>query len=218
MTGTEMNSNLGLRLEDPAESVFTKQAKVDSINLAQKTVVNMIDNGYLTELEAVVEDQALVSGMVAFSTAGISPVRGGITGIYDETNDKWCTMIETKDLKRLENSYLAGTTSNPIAYVFQSKIHVKPTSVGNIDIWYLKTPTDFIYSDSSSGSGGMGADCELNAALHELVLDFAESQLWRMDSKPDRANLAYTNALNIVKILNERYQVEKPEGIGTKGR
>jgi len=39
-----------------------------------------------------------------------------------------------------------------------------------------------------------------------------------MDSKPDRANSAYNNALNLVKVLNDRYQVEKPEGIGTKGR
>ena len=211
MTGTEMNANLGLRLEDPAESVFTEAAKVDAINLAQKTVVNMLDNGYLTELESIDDDQALASGSVSFVTAGITPIRGGITGVYDETNDKWCTMIETKDLKRLENSYLSGTTSNPVAYVFQGTIYVKPTSVTAVDIWYLKTPTEYVV-------GALSAECELNAALHELVLDFAEAQLWRMDSKSDRANSAYTNALNLVKVLNERYQVEKPEGIGTKGR
>ena len=54
MTGTELSSNLGLRLEDPAESIFTASAKVDSINLAQKTVVNMLHNGYLTELENLI--------------------------------------------------------------------------------------------------------------------------------------------------------------------
>ena len=212
-----MNSNLGLRLEDPAESVFTSQAKVDAINLAQKTIVNMLDNGYLTELEAIDEDQALSSGTVTFSTAGITPIRGGITGVYDETNNKWCTMIEPKDLKRLENSYLSGTTSNPVAYVFNQTIYVKPDSVGNIDIWYIKSPTDFAISPGA-GEQALSADCELNIALHELVLDFAEAQLWRMDSKPDRASSAYTNALNLIKVLNERYQLEKPEGIGTKGR
>ena len=212
-----MNSNLGLRLEDPAESVFTSQAKVDAINLAQKTIVNMLDNGYLTELEAIDEDQALSSGTVTFSTAGIAPIRGGITGVYDETNNKWCTMIEPKDLKRLENSYLSGTTSNPVAYVFNQTIYVKPDSVGNIDIWYIKSPTDFAISPGA-GEQALSADCELNIALHELVLDFAEAQLWTMDSKPDRASSAYTNALTLIKVLNERYQLEKPEGIGTKGR
>ena len=38
MTGNEMLANLGLRLEDPAASVFTASAKLDSLNLAQKTV------------------------------------------------------------------------------------------------------------------------------------------------------------------------------------
>ena len=218
MTGNDLNSNLGLRLEDPAESVFTKQAKVDAINMASRTVVNMVDNGYLTELESIDEDQALVSGNVSFSTAGITPIRGGITGIYDETNNLWCTMVETKDLKRLENAYLSGTSANPVAYVFQETIYVKPTTVALVDIWYLKTPTDFVYTDTGSGAGGMASSSELNVALHELILDFAEAQLWRMDAKSDRAQLAYNNALNLIKVLNERYQVEKPEGIGTKGR
>jgi len=211
MTGTGMNSNLGLRLEDPAQSVFTEAAKIDAINISMRTVCNMLDNGYLTEMERIVGNAGLASGVVSFSDAGITPIRGGITGIYDETNDLWCTMVETKDLKRLENSYLSGTTSNPVAYVFQEKIYVKPTSVALVDIWYLTEPTDYV-------AGAITDECELNPALHELVLDFAEAQLWRMDAKADRAQSAYNNALNLVKVLNDRYQVEKPEGIGTKGR
>jgi len=212
MTGTGMNSNLGLRLEDPAQSVFTEAAKIDAINISMRTVCNMLDNGYLTEMERIDNNQATggggdVPGAISFGNAGITPIRGGITGIYDETNDLWCTMVETKDLKRLENSYLSGTTSNPVAYVFQETIYVKPTSVALVDIW----PTDYV-------AGTITAECELNPALHELILDFAEAQLWRMDAKADRAQSAYNNALNLVKVLNDRYQVEKPEGIGTKGR
>jgi len=206
-----MNSNLGLRLEDPAQSVFTEAAKIDAINISMRTVCNMLDNGYLTEMERIVGNAGLASGVVSFSDAGITPIRGGITGIYDETNDLWCTMVETKDLKRLENSYLSGTTSNPVAYVFQETIYVKPTSVALVDIWYLTEPTDYV-------AGAITAECELNPALHELILDFAEAQLWRMDAKADRAQSAYNNALNLVKVLNDRYQIEKPEGIGTKGR
>jgi len=216
MTGTGMNSNLGLRLEDPAQSVFTEAAKIDAINISMRTVCNMLDNGYLTEMERIDNNQATggggdVPGAISFGNAGITPIRGGITGIYDETNDLWCTMVETKDLKRLENSYLSGTTSNPVAYVFQETIYVKPTSVALVDIWYLTEPTDYV-------AGAITAECELNPALHELILDFAEAQLWRMDAKADRAQSAYNNALNLVKVLNDRYQVEKPEGIGTKGR
>jgi hypothetical protein len=39
-----------------------------------------------------------------------------------------------------------------------------------------------------------------------------------MDGKGDRAQISYNNALNTVKVLNERYVNEKPTGIGTKGR
>jgi hypothetical protein len=210
MTGNEMLSNLGLRLEDPAQSVFTESAKLDSLNLAQKTVVNMVDNGYLTELEAIIPAISTESnGTKTFLSAGIDPVRGGITGIYSVTNSAWCTMVETKDLKRLENSYLSGSTSNPVAYVFNETIYVLPEAVTSINIWYLAEATDLV-ADT--------AQCVLNPALHELVLDFAEAQLWRMDAKADRAQSAYNNALNLVKVLNDRYQVEKPEGIGTKGR
>jgi len=211
MTGTEMSSNLGLRLEDPAQSIFTESAKVDAINIAQYTVCNVLNQGFLTEMERIVDDVGLASGIVSFSTAGITPIRGGITGIYDETNNLWCTMVETKDLKRLENSYLSGASSNPVAYVFQEKVYVKPTSVALVDIWYLTKPTDYV-------AGAITAECELNPALHEMILDFAEAQLWRMDGKSDRATSSYNSALNMVKTLNERYQVEKPEGIGTKGR
>ena len=112
MTGNEMLSNLGLRLEDPAATVFTSDAKLDALNLAQATVVNMIDSGYLTELEQIVSATSTASdGTKTFAAAGIDPVRGGISGIYSVTNSAWCTMVETKDLKRLENSYLSGTTS-----------------------------------------------------------------------------------------------------------
>lgn len=218
MTGNDLSVNLGLRLEDPAQSVFTAQAKMDAVNLAQKTVVNMIDNTYLTELQTIKNDQSLTNGSVTFATAGIDPIRGAIIGVFDETNDVWCTMIEPGDVKRLENSYLSGNTTNPVAYVFGSTIYVKPTSIATVDIWYLKSPTDFNHSDSGSTAGGMGYQCELNDALQELVLDFAEAQLWRMDSKLDRASSAYNSAINVVKALNDRYQIEKPKGIGTKGR
>tara|TARA_B100001094_G_scaffold296859_1_gene319405 strand:- start:940 stop:1599 length:660 start_codon:yes stop_codon:yes gene_type:complete len=218
MTGNELNSILALRVEDPAESTFTKQAKVDAINISQKSICNLVDNGYLTELESIAEGVSVSAGKVSFATASIDPLRGGITAIFDETNDKFCNMIEPKDVKRLENTYLAGTSKNPTSYVFQGTIYIKPVDVTVIDIWYLKQPTDFIYNQDNASTAGMDSQCELNPALQELVLDFAEAQLWRMDAKADRAQVAYNNALATIKVLNERYQFEKPKGVGTQGR
>lgn len=231
MTGTEMVDMLGLRLEDPDQASFTSATKVKALNIAQRTVVNLIDNAYLTELQEI--DSATLannayaddstgngldaSGKQTFSGLGIDPIRGGVIAIkvYDVVDSAsvdlgFANIIEPQDAKRLENSYLAGSDSNPVAYIFNETVYVKPVKAnGAVDIWYIKNPTAI--ADS-------GTECELNIALHESILDFAESQLWKMDNKPDRATVAYSNAINQIKALNERYQVEKPKGIGTQGR
>jgi hypothetical protein len=230
MDGTEMVDMLGLRLEDPSEASFTSATKIKAINIAQRTVVNLIDNAYLTELQNIdsytlhatngFTANALTSGSSAFSSLGVDPIRGGVIAVkgYNKTGAEgsyvvsdlgFANMIEPQDVKRLENSYLAGSTSNVVAYVFKESLYVEPTTVEAVDIWFLKNPTDIANDDT---------ECELNIALHEVILDFAESQLWKMDNKPDRAGVAYTNAINQIKALNERYQVEKPKGIGTQGR
>ena len=220
MTGNELSANLGLRLEDPAASVFTSAAKVDAINMGQKTVVNMVDNSYLSELQTASGTVAVTAGSLSYGVAfpsGGNPIRNGIIGVKDITNSLWCTMVEPQDIKRLENSYLNGSAQNPVAYAFNEVIYVSGGAT-QADVWYIQSPTDYDSTDATGGAGGMAYECELNPALQELVLDFAEAQLWRMDAKPDRAAAAYSNALNVIKVLNERYQVEKPEGIGTKGR
>jgi|TARA_R100000995_G_C3480284_1_gene123433 hypothetical protein len=239
MTGTEIVDMLGLRLEDPSESNFTSATKIKAINIAQRTVVNLIDNAYLTELQVIDEhptlhatngytENNLVGGKVLFTGSGsgklnIDPIRGGViavkvfkrtgsAGSFTESSLGFANMIEPQDAKRLENSYLAGSDSNPVAYVFQDAVYVEPTGIeGAIDVWFIKNPTEY-------ASNTLSAECELNVALQESIIDFAESQLWKMDNKPDRAGNAYTNAINLIKALNDRYQIEKPKGIGTQGR
>lgn len=234
---------LGLRLEDPDQASFTQATKIKAINIAQRTVVSLIDNAYLTELQSIdlatstpaggVTANGISSGKSDFtgssaSDLDIDPIRGGVVAVkaYKSTGSTgnsdfalvslgFANMIEPQDVKRLENSYLAGSGSNPVAYVFQDAIYVEPLTgadaVKALDVWYVKNPTEYT-------SGTLSTECEMNVSLHEVILDFAESQLWKMDNKPDRAGVAYTNAINLIKALNDRYQVEKPKGIGTQGR
>tara|TARA_R100000808_G_C2151709_1_gene160866 strand:- start:1317 stop:1949 length:633 start_codon:yes stop_codon:yes gene_type:complete len=210
MTGNDMITSMGLRLEDPAKSVFTESAILDALNIAQKTVAGMVNRHYLVELQTIAENKTVTSGKCTFDTAfgsNVNPLGNGITGVYDESNDVWCTMIEPSDVKVLENSYLSGDTTSPVAYVFADSIYIKPTTTTLIDIWYIKSPTDLTASS---------VECELNIALQEIVLNFAEAQLWRSDAKESRATSAYQSAVNMVQTLNEKYAVEP--AIGTKGR
>ena len=241
MTGNEMLDTLALRLEDPSSTAFTFAAKLDALNIAQREVVNIIHNGYLTDLQVIdahtvhvtngftANNLTATTASLTFSGAGIAPIRNGIIAIkvYNLANDSgsyaassmgFANMIEPRDIKRLENSYLAGTDTNPVAYVFQETIFVEigtaVTSAGSgtthgIDIWYLKQPTALAAD---------GNQCELNIALHTLVVDLAEHQLWKMDNKADRGALAYNNAISQITALNERYATESPNGIGTTSR
>ncbi len=213
MTGNEMLSTLGLRLEDPSESSFTQAAKLDALNIAQKSVVNLIHNAYLGELQVIDESKTMTANAIDISVNGDlseEVMRNGIIAVYDATDDVWCTMIDPGDQKRLENSYLAGSTTNPVAYVFSDKLFVDgPGATDDVDVWYLRSPAD-IEAD--------GNECSLNVALHESVVDMAESQLWKMDAKNDRATAAYANGKGQIDSLNARYPTEAPTGIGTKGR
>ena len=210
-----MLSTLGLRLEDPQESSFTQTAKLDALNIAQRSVVNLVHNSYLVELQAIVANKAMVAYSVTYAVltadgSGGQPIRNGIVAVK-LNGGKWATMIEPGDQKRLENTYLAGSTTNPVAYVFGEKVYVDGAATGTtaIDIWYLRQPVAIAAS---------GTECELNIALHEIVVDLAESQLWKMDAKVDRAGAAFGNAKAQIDALNARYPAEAPSGIGTKGR
>jgi len=99
--------------------------------------------------------------------------------------------------------------NNPVAYTHGQKIYVSPDSAVLIDVWYLKEPTAI---------GADDAEADLNVALHEVILDFAESQLWKMDAKADRAKMASSSATVQIEALNARYPSEAPKGIGTKNR
>jgi len=189
MTGDIMVDMLGLRLEDTEESSFSSDAKIKSLNLAQKTVVNLIHNAYLTELEVEDADEAVTSGSIAFSELSSVPVRNSIISVMI-SDGNYATMIDVRDVAKTQNSLLSGTSTTPVSYIFDEKIYILPTDTESLDVRYLKEPTDI--TDSSS------SESLLNESLHEIILDFAESLLWRMDAQSDRAASAYTSASNYV--------------------
>ena len=212
MDGDALNTQLGFRMEDTAESIFTKQQKVDAINNAQKQLVVMVDNSYLSELEtsttaSVSSGEATYANL--FSTS--NPIRSSIIAVRDYSGGadlKWCTIIDAKDVKQTDNVYLAGTTANPTVQIFDEKIHVQPSTVNQIKVWYIKRASSYTYSDASS----MATECQLNSGLEGIVLDLAESELWRSDSNLNRANGALQNAMAVITVLNGRAGVEQPQG------
>ena len=115
------------------------------------------------------------------------------------------------DRLELDNVYLTPTSADAVVFVLNETIYVKPTSISQVDVWYLKKPTDYTYSDGTS----MATTCELNPALYEPVLSYAEGILWRMDNKLNQANTANQSAIQQINVLNQRIQQDNIESIGT---
>lgn len=56
-----------------------------------------------------------------------------------------------------------------------------------------------------------GAYCELNEALHVLVLDLAEGECWAIDGKADRSANAEKKALDEIVLLNSKFEKKTGE-------
>jgi len=216
MTGSDMLSTLGLRMEDSDEASFPEQIKLDAINLALRAVSNLLHSSYLTELEVIDTSKSLSSGSLAFSGLSYIPLRNRIVGVRQD-NGKWATMIDPGDQKKIENSYRAASESYPVSYIFSGKIFVDGIPDDDtIDIWYIREPFDIVSVTASPAIATQiikTAECELNAALHEAIIYMAEAHLWEMDAKQDRANSARQTAMSQIDTLNARYPSEAPKGV-----
>ena len=206
---------LGLKLEDAGENVFTEAFKLVALNKAQKQAAQMLHTGYLTELENSESALDVSGGSYAITSLNSSDgVFKGAEGVLRVSVDPgtagtyyFATKVDIKDIKRTENTYLAGSDTNILWYIFSSSVYILCTTYTATvaTIYYLKKPTSMTTD----------VDPILNRALHPLICTLAEAICWAMDGKLDRRQAAYDIALAEIEILNARY---KPaEGVG-KGR
>lgn len=300
MTVREMCDYLALKLSDIEKGRWTDAEKIMGLNNAQKKVANLINPGYLTELETLDEGKDVTSGKVAFSTLSKKVLKGG-EGIVRVkiTGGLWTTETSLEKIKgSTENMFEKGDVRNPLYHVYQKNIYVLPSNAAKLDVYFLRFPQDLLYAftmaahstskttmfigatdeglstdeavetyvgaavyclskesyhvvtayDADGGSGStplftvspaadtdFGADtfyfcthgfdqlnltglsCELNEALHELVVHFAEAELWGMkQGELDRQAAVLTGCYTELKALNEQY-TEAP-GVGSKNR
>jgi len=216
MAGTAVNTllaDLGIRLEDAEEKKFTELMKIVALENAQIQTIHLLHPAYFTELENVTGAKALTDYALAFSALHTDnvPLDGsdGIVAVRDDDTaspNDWHNRISISGLKKLENTYLADGTTNKLYYTFDEKIYVLNggSTTEDIYVYYLKHPTAI----------AAGSNCDLNSALDDIILNFAEAELWDVDNETERAGAAVDSGIRQVKILNDLYVT--PEGIGTK--
>ena len=93
------------------------------------------------------------------------------------------------------NEYFVGDPDHPILYTHLDKLYSDPIKTASIKVKYLITP---------SGLGTGATNLVFPIKLEELLLDYAESKVWRMDNKNDRSAIALKSAMDQVQILNQK--------------
>lgn len=87
---------------------------------------------------------------------------------------------------------------------------------GTDEIYFLTNRYDGLSIAPSTSDASMHVETsELNVSLHEIIITYAEAELWAMDAKIDRKDAALAAADLIIQTLNDRYV--KAEGVGTSG-
>jgi len=214
-------AELGIRLEDPQQGTFTDAVKLLALNRGQIQVCHYLNNGYLTELEAVESDLTISGGSYSIasldSSNGVLKGAEGILAVGFDLSDSgtytFATELDIRNIKRIENTYLADSTTNFLYYIFKNTIY---TLWGDPAYSTYASADGQIYYLSKPATMTTSVDPEINSGLYEIMLLFAETICWAMDAKIDRRTKALEAALNQCKRLNEEYT--PADNIGTKGR
>ena len=201
LSPNEMLAELKFRLEDPNEDIFSSADKLKALNDGLSRVCSIVPPSLITELTTSTEIDMDVSGSYkssfVFESAssveklGAKPFRNAIMRIVQGSNAIIWHEIELSDLERIENSFLAPSATDKLGYFHRlgTTIHLNPTPSANVTVYYLKEPTAISADDTTH---------ELNSALHYAIVDFAEYICWKSDNRMERANLAYSNAMDII--------------------
>jgi len=92
-------------------------------------------------------------------------------------------------------------------------VTISPNAVDDIQlghhVYFLLHPTVDVQLIGLSD-----VEFELNESLHDLVIDYAESELWKITAAIDRRNSSLEKVITQIKSLNDKYRIA--EGIGTK--
>jgi len=186
-------------------SVFTKTSHTlingDTVELSGFSEMTDV-NGLTGIVEGVFGNTFKIKGVLgspAETTGGTVtkvddgsgyPIRNGITKVYDRSHKRYAQIVSQRSFMP-SPTYDYGT----ICCLDDDKLELAPTSCTGIDVHYIKEP-DEIASNST--------ECEWNNSLEPILLDLAESEIWYADNRPNRGNLAYQRAVNMIQSLNDR--------------
>ncbi len=169
MTVLEMYDSLALKIEDPKSEIFTPWYRRQMLEHAQLKLTHLLHASLLTELEVIESNFTVTTGVTevmnpANLTGRYSIVRGrdGIVQIKIYSTGRVMAILDFPDVKKTNNaSFLAGSTINPLAYIFGNKINTLPTSISAVDVAYLRFPAPLRATFLASGGSLTTIVCDI---------------------------------------------------------
>jgi len=198
MTGNEMLTSLGYRMEDTGHTDFPSAQKLVALNDAQRQVVALCSNEALVQLQStedldtVDEDTDLGSlKYFALPSPTGEPLMNRIVKAYDKTNSRFIEMVSPNGFET-NTTYSYGT----LGTLMRNRLYVSTgdTTIAACILVYISTPADIAANGNEIEN--------LSDSVQQAIIEMAESLLWRQDNRQQRAQGASSNAIAMITAIN----------------
>ncbi len=200
MTGNEMLTSLGYRMEDTGHTDFPSAQKLVALNDAQRQVVALCSNEALVQtqvrddLDSGTED-ASFGGHTYFALPadgdGAEKLMNRVVKAYDNTNERFIEMVSPNGFETT-NKYNYGT----LGTLLNNRLYVSTndTEVDSVFMVHIPAPADIAANDTEI--------THFSESIQQAIVEMAESLLWRQDNRQQRAQGASSNAIAMITAIN----------------
>tara|TARA_R100000655_G_scaffold55781_1_gene93877 strand:- start:2313 stop:3005 length:693 start_codon:yes stop_codon:yes gene_type:complete len=226
MTATEMIQALRHRCDEASsDSLFSQTEKLDALNEGMNLCWMFIDSNLLVDNVAF-DDYTTTNAMTGnWYLDDVLRVERQDTEVKQFVP---CSILNTNDYSLyIDNAYSKPTKEYPMAVHWTSEtsisdsetpvtfggLRVFPIGYHKVRVFYRMRPKSITAADVTGnteiiiGNRNSTVGFDTVEPLHNIVLDFAESRLWKNDNNQSRSELARSRAMDQVQMLNSKVRV-----------
>ncbi|KKN08668.1 hypothetical protein LCGC14_1054380 [marine sediment metagenome] len=201
---------LQIRMENPEGDKFTDTMCIKALDYSHVTVAQLLRPEYLAEFQIADTAKTMSSFKLTIATLTNTPFNynEGIIMVKDDNSGEYLQRVHPGRLRRYENTLLAAGATNKVYWMLAGSIRVSVggSATDNISVYYIRIPSEL----------STDVDPLLNSFFHNIMLNFAEAQLWATNKSLERRKVKLEEAYAQIEILNSKYTV--PLGIGVTDR
>jgi len=216
MTNNDLISTLATRVESSDFKDFSIADCVIALNEAKDVVIESVHPSYLDGLETIEMISLRGTGDYLLSesfTRGYRNDTFRVRYVKESNqvrvkNSDFIKMIPLDSMEGLNNSYFAEDEDNPVAYIFNNTLSIRPVLEDLVGSWTHLELFGYDVSEITAEMDGEDLSSSstvtigLSGLINGIVLDLAESNLWKADNRLDRSALAYSRGMDSIQRFN----------------